>query len=187
MSTSDPSLEAVRNDLSFVRDVVEQDSNERLPWYARLIWASYCLIGFAWLDVESRGAVKFLMFGLPVACTLEILLRQYFGKREGIRNRTRDRTEIYQAIGFVGVVLLVWTFAMQGLFVSGHAPGQMILVVVGQYLMISGLRDGWNGASFLGICLLVGALMISFFPNGVWATLGIIAAITIGFGFRWPR
>ncbi len=24
-------------------------------------------------------------------------------------------------------------------------------------------------------------------PNGVWATLRIIAAITIGLGFRWPR
>ena len=24
-------------------------------------------------------------------------------------------------------------------------------------------------------------------PNGVWATLGIIATITISLGFRWPR
>ena len=180
-------IDSVREDLSFVREVVERDGDKSVPWHSRLIWGFFCLVGFIWKDVEPRGAGAFLLYGMVVATGLEIVLNHYHAKRSGVRNRARNRTEIYQSIGFVVVVMVVWALALRRHF-SGDSVGQMMLVVVGQYLMISGFRHGLkNGASILGICLLSGALLISFFPVGVWSALGVISAIIIVSGFRWPR
>ena len=58
----------LEQDLAYVKEAVERrEGPQRTPLGIALIWASYLLVGFTWLDLQPSRAAWFLTIGSPVA------------------------------------------------------------------------------------------------------------------------
>ena len=188
-----PNLDSTREDLQFVRNAIGRHGPLPTPLHSRILWACYCLIGCVWIDVGPRGGSAFLTYGLLAATVLDLLLTKRLNKTHGRRNRTRDLRQLLQTGAFIAACLTVCGLMNGRVFSEGYGPGQVFLVLVGYHLMSSSLQNSevaerWlTGGVVLGLAYLIGSILLSYSPNGVWSALGVISDIIIGWGFDIPK
>ncbi len=189
---NDSKLHSIRDDLRFVRDAVERSDQRPASLLSRILWSTYCLVGFVLLDFRPEIGGLFLLIGLPVAGLIEWLAAIWGHRKQQQRMTSTDSREFLQLLAFILAVGVVVVLAFRGHLSNGYSLGQMILVLVGFYFSSVGiwaparLRVGWNAPLVLGLCLMGSAILVSFFSRGVWTALGVLQASIIGFGWRFP-
>jgi|GEM_PF-2604777 len=190
----DPKLNQIQKDLKYVRNAVGRMGDAPIPIYSRMMWSIYSLAGFILLDFKPHIGGNFLLIGGLICTILEIIFAATIGRNSRKeRNLNRDLRELFQGVAFAVAGSVIVVLMCRGHFTRGYSPGQMFLVLLGYHFVTAGLqfpRDvplRWNGAIFLGLCLLAGAILVSFYPNGVWSALGVLLAVIISSSFQIPR
>lgn len=183
-------LDHLRDDLRYVRTALARYEEEPMPIFSRILWSGYCLIGFVLLDFMPPLGSSFLLIGGLVCVGLEAL-HTFFNRKSEIQTRGhQDFRDLAQLIALAAAGVVIYVLGLQGRFSMGYSIGQMYLVLVGYHFLSAGIWSSmsfsWNGAVFLGLAMLVGAVFICFIPHGVWTGLGLLLALIIGLGMHLP-
>ncbi len=183
-------MDPIKEDLRYVRGAIERHEDQPMPLFSRILWASYCLIGYVLIDFFPSTGSLFLLWGGLVCVGLEGLKAIIFRDDE---IRTRGQQDLRSLVHLLGLALagiVIYILGTHGKFSNGYSIGQMYLVLVGYHFFCSGVwastKLNWNAGILLGLASLSGAVLVSFFPHGVWTGLGVLFAFIIGMGMKIP-
>ena len=142
----------LEQDLAYVMEAVERrEGSQRTPLGIALIWASYLLVGFTWLDLQpSRAAWK-------------------LGEFDRISGRRQFQ---HWASGFFGLAALL-SLAFAGR-IGGEALGQVILIILGLVHFLAGVHFSARLFLWLGLLMMAGAVGMTYIDRWGWTTLGVL-------------
>lgn len=187
---SQPNIDPIKEDLRYVRGAIERHEEQPMPLFSRILWASYCLIGYTLIDFYPPTGSMFLLWGGLICVGLEGLKAIVTRDREIQDRGQQDIRSLVHLLGLAFAGAVIYVLGTQGKFSTGYSIGQMYLVLIGYHFFSSGVWSStklvWNAGIFLGLTSLIGAVLVSYYPDGVWTTLGIIFAVVIGMGMRIP-
>ena len=164
----------LEQDLAYVMEAVERrEGSQRTPLGIALIWASYLLVGFTWLDLQPSRAAWFLTIVSPIAFLASWQIGGRAAWKLGEFDRISGRRQFqHWASGFFGLAALL-SLAFAGR-IGGEALGQVILIMLGLVHFLAGVHFSARLFLWLGLLMMAGAVGMTYIDRWGWTTLGVL-------------
>ena len=168
--------EQLKSDLAYVKEAVEhREKDQRTPLGIALIWASFCLVGFTWLDFQPSRAAWFLTLASPLAflASWQIGRRAVWTLGECDRAGGRRQFLHWGSFFFAFAALLSMAFAGR---IGGQVLGQVILIMAGLVYFLAGVHFSWRLFLWLGPLMMAGAAALTYIDRWGWTTMGVLVS-----------
>jgi hypothetical protein len=167
----------IRDDLSFVRDVVARRDRQPFhftaPYY---IWAVYVLIGYSLLDINVGWANWSFFLGWFPAGMATGIARRMWVRKHGELDRVRSkRAKMHFMWGSLLAIAAVIGLACCVPVFRGPIIGQVMVILFGIIYFLAGVHFD-RSFLWLGPVLVVGGIVVGFVPHYGWTVLGAVIA-----------
>src|SRR5437660_2864352 len=157
----------VREDLQFVRSVVERGEHQEGPTAVYWIWGVVTFIGFAMNDFAPRWDGLYWAVVGPLAGVATWLVVRRMLHRFGVADRKESVREWLQWVAMAVVIVLLAFDAGRGK-IGGAVMGQLVLLVVGYTYFLTYVRRGDRVMLIAGLLMMAGFVALMFVTNYVW-------------------
>jgi hypothetical protein len=166
----------LREDLTFVRNAVENKRRSPAPAAILWLWALYVLVGYTLLDLDPRAGGMFLMIAGPLCGIASGIIGSRASRLAGEMDRTEGRIETMHWLAVpIGVIALLALAAIHPVLRT-TLGGQLIVVCIAIVYYLYGVHRDRNFL-WLGMVLVAGGIGLSFVPIYPWTCLGIVIAL----------
>ena len=170
--------EQFKEDLHYVRGVLEKGRQGHFSWAVALLWAAFVLAGFAMIDLRPQTAGLFFLFGAPVCYLISLRLGYRAAVHAGIGDRAMGwRHALHWGSIFLGMAALLAVSRAGG--VDGPLFGQLIVILVGVIYFLGGVHFQIKPFLWLGPLMMAGAVALGYVDGLPWTALGVLAAVGI--------
>ena len=167
----------IRDDLSFVRDAIARREKTQFaftaPYY---IWAVYVLIGYTLLDINAHWANAFFLLGwIPAGAATGIAKHFWVRKRGELDAAMSHKAKLHFMWGGLLASAAVIALACCEPSFRGPVTGQVAVILFGMIYFLAGVHLD-RSFLWLGPVLIVGGIVVGFFPHHGWTGLGLVIA-----------
>lgn len=167
----------VKDDLGYVRGVLERAGDRAAPpsiWY---LWAAISAIGFPLIDIRPQWVPLFWMIAAPLGFILSAILGWRHGRASGQESRREGTVHmLHWGACTVACFLLVPLARVQGL--SGEALAQAILVVVALGYFLAGVHLA-RPLLWVGLLIAGGYGIVLMLEGPVWTAVGLLISLAL--------
>ena len=171
----------VEEDLKFVRSVVigRHHDLERMPIFTTILWISYFLIGFGWLEfAPSLAATLFISIAAPVFAFIDWLVTKRQQEKKGSGISVFERMMAHHLLTFFVAFACFVSMGFAG-ELSGAALLKVLLILSGVTYMTFGITTQSTPLKCAAALVFVWAMIFQYI--GVWPFMisGILLALGI--------
>jgi hypothetical protein len=170
-----PAVDHVQDDLQFVRNLVAAPHPVIRPRLVNYFWALYTVIGYTLIDVHPVWSGPFFLFGLFPGLILSAILSRRSMEQAGIRDSAAGRRRFLHWTG--GMILAIFCAIAIAVIanLSKLVTGQVCVLLIGMVYYLAGVHFD-RMYLILGPILMIGGLLVGFFPHYGWTALGVVIA-----------
>ena len=171
----------VRQDLQFVRSVVERGEHQEGPVAVYWIWGVVTLFGFALNDYLPQWDGVYWLIAGPIAGVATWLILRRFLRRFGISHHKEMTREWLQWVAMAVAIVLLGLDAHWGK-IDGSTLGQLILLIVGYTYFLTFVRRGDRVMLVSGLLMVAGSVAMVFVKSHIWTIMGIAVFVALAGG-----
>lgn len=172
-------MDQFRQDLQYVRGVVEKKEALSLPKSIPILWAIICGIGLALQDFSPSSVAVFWMCAVPIGFVLSAVMGALYCRERELSGWSDAKQLLHWLTIPVAIGLLFYIIGMRS---SPQVLGaQMSLLIVAMVYFLAGLhlnRVWLFGGSAMVVCI----IGIPFLPGYPFAATGVTVAAALLFG-----
>jgi hypothetical protein len=167
----------VKDDLQFVRAIVESADRDRSPTAVYVLWALVGLVGFALVDFRAAWVPLYWSIAGPAGFLVSAILGWRGARRTGQLTAAVGRRHLLHWGGMLAAIFLVILMPISGL-VSHEALGPAILLILALGHFEAGVH---LDRAFLWVGLLMGAgyVFVLFVAAYAWTVVGVVVATAL--------
>lgn len=172
-------VQRLRDDLAFVRGVVQRHDRERPDLFGvYLAWAIYVLVGYTLLDVRPLWANWWLSLAwIPASVASAVSVRRMRARGTMVRDPELSRRISLHWGGGVALAIVAGVGLASVIpALRGPASGQVIVCLIGLVYFLAGVHFD-RRFLVLGPVMIVGGIAISFLHTMPWTILGAVIAL----------
>lgn len=164
-----------REDLGYVREVVDRAERGLMPrtiWY---LWAGIVLVGFTLADLAPGRVGLFWLVAAPTGFLASAWLGRRSARAAGVECRRRAAAHMLHWGGMLVAILLLVPLAATGPL-AGEAMGQAILVVVALGYFLAGVH-GHRPLMWISLLVIAGYGLTFLLEAWAWTIAGVLVAL----------
>jgi len=163
-----------RDDLGYVRDVVNRSERNAFPAGIAYLWAAIGLVGFSLVDFAPERVGMFWSIAAPVGFFLSAWLGSRQAYTAGQLSARDGRGQLLHWGGLMVAIFLLYPLIAQGAL-EGEAVAQVILLFVALGYFLAGIHL-IPALKWAALAMTIGYVITITVDGFAWTTLGVLYA-----------
>lgn len=169
-----PATTNVRDDLGYVRDVVNRSERSAFPSAIAYLWAVIGVVGFSLIDFAPERVGYYWMVAAPVGFVLSAWLGWRRARAVGQESARDGRQHMLHWGGLLAAIFLLAPLVLKGAL-AGEAIGQVILLIVSLGYFLAGVHLV-PALRWAALAMVVGYVVTVTIDAFAWTALGVLFA-----------
>ena len=169
-----PATTNVRDDLGYVRDVVNRSERSAFPSAIAYLWAVIGVVGFSLIDFAPERVGFYWMIAAPIGFVLSAWLGWRRARAVGQESARDGRRHMLHWGGLLAGVFLLAPLVLKGAL-AGEAIGQVILLIVSLGYFLAGVHLV-PALRWAALAMVVGYVVTVTIDAFAWTALGVLFA-----------
>ncbi|MGI8618462.1 MAG: hypothetical protein ACR2L6_05160 [Gemmatimonadaceae bacterium] len=164
-----------REDLGYVRDLVERSERNAFPAGIAYLWAAIGLVGFSLIDLAPERVGLYWSIAAPVGFLLSAWLGSRRARTAGQLSARDGRSQMLHWGGLMVAIFLLYPLMAQGAL-QGEAIAQVILLFVALGYFLAGVHL-IPALKWAALAMTIGYVVTITMDGFAWTTLGVLFAV----------
>ncbi|MEX1113452.1 MAG: hypothetical protein WED32_03290 [Patescibacteria group bacterium] len=169
-----PATTDVRDDLGYVRDVVNRSERSAFPSAIAYLWAAIGVVGFSLIDFAPERVGLYWMIAAPVGFVLSAWLGWRQARAVGQESAREGRQHMLHWGALLAAIFLLVPLMVKGTL-SGEAIAQVILLMVSLGYFLAGIHLV-PALRWAALAMAIGYLVTVTIDAFAWTALGVLFA-----------
>lgn len=164
-----------RDDLGYVRDVVQRSERGGFPGAIAYLWAAIGLVGFSLIDFAPERVGLYWMIAAPAGFVLSAWLGWRQARIVGQESARDGRAHMLHWGGLLAAIFLLAPLILQGTL-QGEAIAQVILLMVALVYFLAGVHLA-PALRWAALAMAAGYVVTVAIDGLAWTALGVLFAV----------
>lgn len=169
-----PATTDTRDDLGYVRDVVNRSERSAFPSAIAYLWAAIGLVGFSLIDFAPERVGLYWMIAAPVGFVLSAWLGWRQARVVGQESAREGRAHMLHWGGLVVAIFLLYPLIAEGAL-RGESIAQVILLMVALAYFLAGIHLA-PALRWAALAMAIGYVVTVTIDGFAWTALGVLFA-----------
>jgi hypothetical protein len=169
-----PTTTDVRDDLGYVRDVVNRSERSAFPSAIAYLWAAIGVVGFSLIDFAPERVSMYWMIASPVGFVLSAWLGWRQARVAGQESARDGRRHMLHWGALLAAIFLLAPLMAKGTL-SGEAIAQVILLIVSLGYFLAGIHLV-PALRWAALAMAIGYVVTVTIDAFAWTALGVLFA-----------
>ena len=170
-----PSNTTVRDDLGFVRDVVNRADHRAFPPSIAYLWAAISLVGFSLIDFAPERVGLFWTIAGPIGFLLSGLLGWRHARESGQESTQDGKAHALHWGALLGAIFMLYPLIAAGAL-RGEAITQVILLIISLVYFLAGVHLA-PSLKWAALAMAAGYVITLTVDAFAWTALGVLFAV----------
>lgn len=170
-----PATTDVRDDLGYVRDVVDRSERGAFPSAIAYLWAAIGLVGFSLIDFAPERVGLYWMIASPVGFVLSAWLGWRQARGVGQESAREGRRHMLHWGALLAAIFLLVPLMLKGTL-TGEAIAQVVLLMVSLSYFLAGIHLV-PALRWAALAMAIGYVVTVTIDAFAWTALGVLFAV----------
>ena len=165
----------VRDDLGYVRDVVNRSERSAFPAGIAYLWAAIGLIGFSLIDFAPENVGLYWIVAAPIGFLLSMWMGARQARTAGQLSAREGRGQMLHWGALMVAIFLLYPLIARG-SLQGETIAQVILLLVALAYFLAGVHL-MPALKWAALAMALGYIVTVTVDGFAWTALGVLFAV----------